>query len=46
MAERILYVHDGALAHCSRAVQDVLNSTYHVMDRYRRAHCVASGCQI
>jgi hypothetical protein len=29
IAERILYVHDGAPAHLNRAVGDVLNSTYH-----------------
>jgi hypothetical protein len=27
--ERMWYMHEGAPAHCSRAVRDILNNTYH-----------------
>jgi hypothetical protein len=34
---RMWYMHDGVLAHLSRAVRDILNNTYHEED-----HCMAS----
>jgi hypothetical protein len=36
---RMWYMHDGALAHCSRDVRDVLNI---MTDGQRRSHCMAS----